>query len=89
MQQQLTIALPESVPQPKYELFQRTPRGVVVGMEYISAGAALAEGLSYYGWVYSVRAESGVNMPAEQLVGKDLEGERLCECEIEAASDDD
>ena len=80
--------LPCPVPEPKYRLFQCTPKGTVVGYEYVSAAAALAEGLSWWGWVYAVRPWSGVGMTAEELVGKKLEGQRVRECDIEAQYDD-
>ncbi|NER82911.1 MAG: hypothetical protein F6K42_25820 [Leptolyngbya sp. SIO1D8] len=55
----LSIALPDSVPTPKFQLFQRVryyytaqkqSQGTITGFGYISPAAALAEGLGSYGW---------------------------------------
>ena len=85
---QFTTTLSDHIPEPKYRLFQCTPKGTVVGYEYVSAAAALVEGLSWYGWVYAVRPWSGVGMAAEELIGKDLQGQRVRECDIEGVSED-
>ena len=63
-------SLPESIPCPKYRLFQQTNKGQITGMNYISAGIALFENSGGCGWIYVVRKVSGIGISIEELVEK-------------------
>ncbi|MEO1211496.1 MAG: hypothetical protein AAFX78_18440 [Cyanobacteria bacterium J06638_20] len=54
----LIITLPDSVPEPKFELFQRVRHGkhtgVIVGMEWLCPMDALTQNMSSHGWSYRI-----------------------------------
>ena len=85
--QQIILTLPESVPPPKYQMFQKVEGGEIVGLEYTSPGIALAERLPACGWYYAVRRVSGIGLPIEEVVGviagKDLDQNWTHEEDIE------
>ena len=70
--QTIIMTIPEDIPAPKFELFQKVryghATGVISGLEWIDIFQALRDGIDYTGWQYAVNYTYGVK-PPEKLVG--------------------